>query len=254
MPNDAREWEQWAARDPYFAVLTEERFRAANLNREALASFFASGTAYVAFLQSLLRDRFASSLPLRRILDFGCGVGRLTIPFARVAEDVVAVDVSRAMLVEARRNAEDAGVTGIRFLHVDEFLREELTPFDLVNSYITFQHVPPRQGELLYDKLLSGVRPSGFAAIHLLHSRPGPLWKRIAARLRANVPAANAIANLLLGKPIRTPYMRMEPYDVNRFLRSLQKQGYGHAHSLFTDHGGYRGVLVVASRASDHVP
>ena len=41
----------------------------------------------------------------RRVLDFGCGIGRLAIALADEAADVLALDVSAGMVAEARRRA-----------------------------------------------------------------------------------------------------------------------------------------------------
>ena len=37
------EWQKWGEQDPYFAVITEPRFRSANLTAEAKQQFFDSG-------------------------------------------------------------------------------------------------------------------------------------------------------------------------------------------------------------------
>ena len=44
------------------------------------------------------------------VLDFGCGPGFFTIPFAKVARDVVAVDCQPSMLVKVSRSAKKKGV------------------------------------------------------------------------------------------------------------------------------------------------
>jgi SAM-dependent methyltransferase len=46
----------------------------------------------------------------RRVLDLGCGTGRLAIPLARAGKEVTALDRSRAMLAYADRKAAALGV------------------------------------------------------------------------------------------------------------------------------------------------
>ncbi len=74
--------------------------------------------------------------PARRVLDIGCGSGRHTIAFAkRGYADVTGIDLSPALLVEAREEAARLGLP-IRFLERD--MRE--TPdekFDLVLNLFT---------------------------------------------------------------------------------------------------------------------
>lgn len=53
-----------------------------------------------------------------KILDLGCGPGRITIPLAQAGYHMVAVDASTALLDHARAAAEQAGVD-VRFVHGD---------------------------------------------------------------------------------------------------------------------------------------
>lgn len=60
--------------------------------------------------------------PGMRVLDVGCGPGRLTIPIARTVGpegEVVAVDVQPGMLRRAEERARSAGLANIRFVQVD---------------------------------------------------------------------------------------------------------------------------------------
>jgi SAM-dependent methyltransferase len=62
----------------------------------------------------------------RRVLDLGCGTGRLAIPLARVGKEVTALDRSRAMLAYAERKA---GTLGVRWVEGD------LRSFDLGGQF-----------------------------------------------------------------------------------------------------------------------
>ena len=56
--------------------------------------------------------------PGMRVLDAGCGPGRLTIPLAKAlgpAGEVVALDLQAGMIKRARAKAMEAGLTNIRF-------------------------------------------------------------------------------------------------------------------------------------------
>ena len=60
--------------------------------------------------------------PGERILDIGCGPGRVTIPLARAVGpdgEVVALDVQAGMLARLADKAQRAGVTNIRALEAD---------------------------------------------------------------------------------------------------------------------------------------
>ncbi|MFB3888996.1 MAG: class I SAM-dependent methyltransferase [Candidatus Bathyarchaeia archaeon] len=53
------------------------------------------------------------------VVDFGCGHGFYTAELAKRAREVVAVDISPAMLQKARNKATKAGVRNARFLQSD---------------------------------------------------------------------------------------------------------------------------------------
>src|SRR5262249_43296805 len=98
-------WEEYARAEPYWSVLTEERFVRAQLTEERRTAFFAPVRQHVAGLLAMLRRHFETSFPPRRVLDFGSGAGRLAIPFAELGAEVLGLDVSPSMVAEAERNA-----------------------------------------------------------------------------------------------------------------------------------------------------
>ena len=54
--------------------------------------------------------------PRSRILDIGCGTGRHSIELARRGYQVTGVDISSGMLTEAKKRAEEAGVS-VEWVH-----------------------------------------------------------------------------------------------------------------------------------------
>ena len=94
------EWEKWGKKDPYFGVLTDERFRRQNLTDEAKIYFFESGRSHIRHIFKVCRRHLDKNFNPKNVLDFGCGTGRLVIPFAEIAEHVVDIDVSDSMFSE----------------------------------------------------------------------------------------------------------------------------------------------------------
>ena len=97
------EWQAWGEKDPYFGVLTEERYRKRKLTAEALEEFFRTGRRHIEEILAACRRHFGD-ISTQRSLDFGCGVGRTLIPLSEVSEVCVGVDIAGAMLQEAARN------------------------------------------------------------------------------------------------------------------------------------------------------
>jgi ubiquinone/menaquinone biosynthesis C-methylase UbiE len=240
-------WDAFASREPYFAVLTEPRFLRARFDAAAEADFFESGEEYVAGVYGTILASVAPHFAPLTVLEYGCGVGRLAIPFARRAEKVTAVDVSPSMLETARRHVERSGVKGVELMSADAFDRDART-FDLVNCFLVFQRLRPAEGLNLLRKLVRRVREGGVGVFHLPYrSHVSPIV-RAARTARARVPGVNAIANLMRRKPAGTPLIESNAYDLNDVLAVLQENNFDAPHLVFTRHGDLDGVIVHALR------
>jgi SAM-dependent methyltransferase len=102
-----------------------------------------------------------------RILELGCGSGRLTIPIAQNGIEIVGADLSRSMLETARAKAQRAGVE-VHFLEADmrsfditgkfsavlipgNSLLHLFTPGDLIECFRNVRrHLAP-SGRLIFD-------------------------------------------------------------------------------------------------------
>src|SRR6185369_10701730 len=105
-------------------------------------------------------------------LDFGCGVGRLTLPLARRALRVVACDVAPTMLVHARRNAESAGLHNIEFINSEDLAGLAPGEFDFICSLLVFQYIPAAAGYEILRALMALLAPGGVAAIQVTFRQP----------------------------------------------------------------------------------
>jgi trans-aconitate methyltransferase len=230
------DWEELARREPYFAILTDERFLSEAIDNNALREFFASGERDVDYLLSLTDVR------ARDVLDFGCGAGRLTLAWANRVERVVGFDAAPTMIDIARKHA--AGVTNV------EYTTTLAGEFDLICSLIVFQHIPVREGEALFARLLSMLRPGGVAMIELSFARPGGAIKKMARRLRAASPLVHRIAQIVSRDKRRLPYMQMNVYDRDRIIGMVRDARCGEPQFVATTHGGIDGAIVIAKKLS----
>ena len=131
---------------------------------------FFTGKAYVDFALRTIKEHFDTNFTGKRALDFGCGVGRLTIPLSAACKQVVGVDASPSMLEEATKNAREMGAENIEFLLADDNLSALGSEgFDFINSFIVFQHIPIDRGYRLLRRLLSLLNEGGIGALHFTY-------------------------------------------------------------------------------------
>ncbi len=221
-----RDWEKWGGNDPYFGVCSEGRFHAETMTPEARAEFFRSGEAHVERTWWDIERLFGVRFVPASVLDFGCGVGRLVIPFARRADRVVGVDISPAMLAEAGRNCAEAGVTGVELIESDDSLSRVRGEFGLVHSHIVLQHIPWKRGRQIVAALATHVAPGGMLAVQLLSGYGGSPLVRGLVRLRYVFPPANWLRNLLRGRPLFEPAMQLHVYDLDEIKATLAAEGF----------------------------
>ena len=234
MGNTDTAWETWGRIDPYYGVVSHENFRKERIAENRI-DFFATGREFVA--DKLARcEQVFGPLPRRRALDFGCGVGRLTLPLAEQFESVIGLDISSAMLAEAARNADAAGHPNVVFERSDDELSAAPGEFSFVNSYIVLQHIPIRRGMRILRRLVDKVEPGGGFALHLsVHTR-GPAW-RAAHWLVHHVPLADRFSAVAKGRPWSEPAMQMNGYPLQAILVHLAEQGIDDVYLFNERHG-----------------
>ena len=260
MNNSDNEWRAWGERDPYFAVLTNPIYRRANIDDGAKKKFFASGQEYVDYILHRCRRFIDPNFEFKRALDFGCGVGRILLPLARIADEVVGVDISPAMLAEARVRSEAEGLSEkVALVESDDGLTRVEGQFDLVHCYIVLQHIEIHRGRAYFERLVDLVQPGGTGVIQLTYAKmafadnfgrpPAPVAPPAAEltlldRLRRGVEVRDEPAP----NPAQDPHMQMNTYPLNDVMFILQSRGVKQVHLEFTDHGGELGTFIFFKR------
>lgn len=255
------DWEVWGKNDPYFGVCTQAQYRRNQMTEESREEFFQAGEERMAAILEYCRRHIDPDFRPRRALDFGCGVGRLLLPTARIAEHVTGVDVSESMLAEAKANCLERGLTHVTLLKSDDDLSLVADKYDFVYSHIVIQHIPVERGTRIIDRLVALLEPGGIGYLQVTYGRedcpqtygvpaspePPPVGRRVADGLKAPLRLLKRGVKALLGRPTPPPPepdMQMNPYDLNQLLFILQRSGVTDVHVTFTNHGGALGVAL----------
>jgi SAM-dependent methyltransferase len=154
-----RDWEELATIDAKWSVLTTPGKR----NSWGDSEFFATGESEVGQLMQTLQGLGYPKL-FRNALDFGCGVGRLTLPLSHRFENTWGIDISAPMLEQAKANVPRA-----RFLLSDSNrLSFADGTFDLVYTAMVLQHLPhPRLISGYIGEFLRIIGVRGIAVFHV---------------------------------------------------------------------------------------
>src|SRR4051812_14996667 len=155
-----RFWDERAKENAFYFV--DNRLDYQNPDAER---FWAQGVETLDEILSLLGVRVESA---DRVVEIGCGVGRLTRPLAERAADVRALDVSGEMLDLARRYNES--IENVTWLHGDgaSLSAVETASATVCFSHVVFQHIEDPAITLGYVREIGRVlEPGGWAAFQI---------------------------------------------------------------------------------------
>ena len=158
-----RTWTRLGDEEPHWSVISAERFKQSQLDGNR-AEFYASGEGDLdTFLAFLARNDIDAGA-LHRVLEFGCGIGRVTRFLAERFEQVVACDISPSHLKEAELYLQDRQLRNVEWLRVRAITDlDGPADLDAVFSVIVLQHNPPPTIAAVLEKLLRRLRPGGVA-------------------------------------------------------------------------------------------
>lgn len=218
-----RDWEDLARLDAMWAIASTPERRGGGWDVD---EFIASGRRKVGKLIQRLDEL---GLPRRRnrALDFGCGVGRLSIALADHFDEVVGVDIAPSMVERARENAAAAGAEGATFLvnEGDDLVCGSANGFDLVYTGLVLQHLrTPRLQQHYLERLSALVHPDGILVAQVTTALP--LRMRLEPRRRIyGVLRAVGVPPSTLYKQLRLEPTRMTVLSRTRLERTLQQVG-----------------------------
>lgn len=153
-----RNWEGLAQSDPLWAICTDPLKR----DRQwTLEEFFATGRKEVEIVLHYLGQMGVCVDRTSPVLDFGCGVGRLTRALAEYFPECCGVDISPTMITLAHQL--NGAFPQCRFLLNDDVRMKSFpdNSFGFIYTSIVLQHIAEPYGRSYIAELVRVLKPGG---------------------------------------------------------------------------------------------
>lgn len=211
-------WNALAELDPLWTILSDPEKK---FGKWDSAEFFSTGEREAERVLAMCKSN-GINIFYGRLLDFGCGVGRMTRAFSGFFASCVGVDVSEKMIGLARNfNSERPNCEFIA--SGSALLPFADKSFDFVFTVLVLQHVPKKSTILRYvAEFIRVAKDNGVVVFQLPHEVP--LRRRIQLRRRlwswlssVGVPPPWLFKKLGLAPIVINGISRQE---VERFIRA----------------------------------
>lgn len=150
-------WDGFGRTDPLWAIIAWPEKKGGRWEKEA---FFQMGIEEVDGLMDDI-EMLGVKVRRKRVLDFGCGVGRVTQALADHFEEVCGLDIAPSMLALA--NQYNRHGNRCRYV-LNEYDHMRMFPsdhFDCIYSHLTLQHIEPRYTRRYIQEFCRILAPEG---------------------------------------------------------------------------------------------
>lgn len=155
-------WNTYGKNEPYWSVLTNNKYFSLSIKNN-YDNFFETGKNTIKTFENILQ-KYNYTLKDKIILDFGCGVGRLTKACLNYSSNVYGMDISEEHLKIANKNVKSA-----KFYKVinENTLPQLNNKPEVIISLITLQHNSPKLIKKFLINLLKLLQDNGIALIQI---------------------------------------------------------------------------------------
>ncbi len=211
-------WNSLAELDPLWTILSEPEKK---FGKWDAAEFFATGNPVAQRVIDLCKAH-AVNISFGKMLDFGCGVGRMTRAFSVHFKSCVGIDVSEKMVGLARKYNREFPQCEFVISESARLPFPDAT-FDFVFTVLVLQHLKTKKAILGYLSEFVRVVKDGGVIVFQLPVQV-PLRRRIQPRRRvwAALTALGVPQSWMFKRLGLTPIQMngIAPKEVERFLRS----------------------------------
>ena len=157
-------WTHYGEDEPFWSVLTQDRFRSRQIDDASIDAFYASGRDEADRLEAWLARAGLAGQQLGTAVEYGCGIGRVSGWLAERCDRLHALDISSTHLDAARIHLQNRNIVNVDLIHVaDRSALRHLADIDLFYSIIVLQHNPPPIILDILEQAFAGLNPNGLA-------------------------------------------------------------------------------------------
>ncbi len=159
-----KNWESLAKHDPMWSILSVPDKRG---NKWDINDFLATGGNEINDLMRYIENVINVKVKRSFALDFGCGIGRLSLALAKYFDNVVGVDISSTMITRARQISEqykDAYKGEITYIiNKYNIIPMETDTCDFIYSNIVLQHMRAVDALVYISEFVRMIKKEGLA-------------------------------------------------------------------------------------------
>jgi 2-polyprenyl-3-methyl-5-hydroxy-6-metoxy-1,4-benzoquinol methylase len=159
-------WEALGRAGAHHSVLTNADYLPEKFAQNE-AGFWNSGVEEAEWVSALIAKYTDRELAELTCTEYGCGVGRLSVPFSKQFKAYHALDISQPHLDLAQERAQLFGQAEIQFENVTDLASRPLPDCDIFYSRIVLQHNPPPIMVQILTRAMQALAPDGIAIFQL---------------------------------------------------------------------------------------
>jgi SAM-dependent methyltransferase len=167
----AETWSVLGSTCPHWSVLSGDEYLP-DAAVDNLDHFYASGTVDRDWLVATIGRAGRRADEFRTVLEYGCGLGRVTNHLAESFTQVIGCDISQTHLELAREYTAKAGITNVEYRLSRPPEYAMAAPYDLWFSFLVLQHNPPPVMASVLRQGLRKLNSGGLAVFQI------PVWAR----------------------------------------------------------------------------
>lgn len=158
-----KNWNKAGKEDPYYAILSDPQKMG---NKWGIDDFFNTGVKEIDTIMKYI-ESLGIEIQQRNVLDFGCGIGRLTQPLNNYFDEVYGIDIAPSMIELA--NKYNCHIDKCKYFlnESDDLKLFNDNYFDFIYTNIVLQHIEPKYTKKYLLEFIRILAPGGILIFQL---------------------------------------------------------------------------------------